>query len=262
MSNTRPPAGTVERAPLKRSAAQPGKGLHTPLFVQVRDHIRRSILEGALAPGDRLPSESALIDQHGVSRITIRQALAELQSAGLIDTVNGKGSYVTRPDHPTTLGPLVGILETMRKRGHRAHGELLSHRVVAASREVAQALALEPGSPVGALSVRRYLDDQPFAIGTTYLDVELARRLAEVDLREIDVATALAVALGMRPAETRCSISAVAAARSIARRLRCEPGAPLLRVRTHTFDLNRRAVTWSQTDCRGDRMDYRVTLRS
>jgi hypothetical protein len=33
-------------------------------------------------------------------------------------------------------------------------------------------------------------------------------------------------------------------------------------VQTHTFDLNRRAVTWSQTDCRGDRMDYRVTLRS
>ena len=32
--------------------------------------------------------------------------------------------------------------------------------------------------------------------------------------------------------------------------------------RSHTFDLNRRAVTWSQTDCRGDRMDYRVTLRS
>ncbi|HPU52346.1 MAG TPA: GntR family transcriptional regulator [Burkholderiaceae bacterium] len=228
----------------------------------MRERLRRSILEGTLAPGDRLPSESALIDQHGVSRITVRQALADLQSAGLIATVNGKGSFVTRPDHPTTLGPLVGILETMRKRGYRAHAELVSHRVVAATREVAQALDIEPGSPVGALTVLRYLDDQPFAVGTTCLDVTLARRLAAVDLREIDVATAIAVELGMRPAETRCSISAVAAPRSIARRLRIEPGAPLLRVRTHTFDLNRRPVTWSQTDCRGDRMDYRVTLRS
>lgn len=262
MSDARPPAGTPLRPSLKRSAAGPDDGPHTPLFAQVRERLRRSILEGTLAPGDRLPSESALIDQHGVSRITVRQALADLQSAGLIDTVNGKGSFVTRPDHPTTLGPLVGILETMRKRGYRAHGELVSHRVVSATREIARALAIEPGRAVGALTVQRYLDDQPFAIGTTYLDEALALRLAAVDLREIDVATALAVELGMRPAETRCSISAVAAPRSVARRLNCEPGSPLLRVRTHTFDLNRRAVTWSQTDCRGDRMDYRVTLRS
>ncbi|MBP6813931.1 MAG: GntR family transcriptional regulator, partial [Burkholderiaceae bacterium] len=113
MRDARPPAGTPRRPALKRSAAGSGVGPHTPLFAQVREHLRRSILEGTLAPGDRLPSESALIDQHGVSRITVRQALADLQSAGLIDTVNGKGSFVTRPDHPTTLGPLVGILETM-----------------------------------------------------------------------------------------------------------------------------------------------------
>ena len=110
--------------------------------------------------------------------------------------------------------------------------------------------------------MRRFVDDEPFAVGTTYLDVAQARRLAAVDLRDTDVAAALAAELGMRAAETRCSLSAVAATRPVARQLNCLPGAPLLRVRTHSFDLDRRPVTWSQTDCRGDRMDYRVTLRS
>lgn len=233
-----------------------------PLFVQVRDHLRSAILQGRLAPGHRLPSESALIAQFGVSRITVRQALHALQAAGLIDTVNGKGSFVTRPDHATALGPMVGILEAMRKRGHRAHGELVSHRVVAASREVASRLAIAPGTPVGALTVMRYLNDEPFAIGTTWLEPTLAERVAAIDLHDTDVAAAIATGLGLRPAETRFSISAVAAPRLIARRLRCAPDTPLLRIKTHSFDLDQRPITWAQTDCRGDRMDYRVTLRT
>jgi DNA-binding GntR family transcriptional regulator len=118
----------------------------------------------------------------------------------------------------------------MRKRGYRAHGELVSHRVVSATGNQ-RALAIEPGAIGRRTHGQRYLDDQPFAIGTTYLDEALALRLAAVDLREIDVATALAVELGMRPAETRCSVSAVAAPRSVARRLNCDPGSPLLRCR-------------------------------
>jgi GntR family transcriptional regulator len=120
-----------------RSAGPPAAG-QSPLFVQVRDALRADILDGALGPGERLPSESALIERFGVSRITVRQALAELQSSGLVQTVNGKGSYVTRPGRGVAQGPLVGVLEAMRKRGHRARGRLLSHRVVKASRAVAR----------------------------------------------------------------------------------------------------------------------------
>jgi GntR family transcriptional regulator len=56
----------------------------------VQQSLRQSILEKQLAPGQKLPSESKLQAQFGVSRITVRQALSALQAEGLVETFNGK----------------------------------------------------------------------------------------------------------------------------------------------------------------------------
>lgn len=232
-----------------------------PLFAQLRDAIRADILRGTLGPGDRLPSEAALIARFGVSRITVRQALAELQSTGLVQTVNGKGSYVTRPGRGEAHGPLVGILEAMRRRGYRARGRLLSHRVVKANRTVARELDVAPDSPVGAVTVLRYRDEVPFALGTTWCDAALAQQLAEQDLTDQDVASAIE-ALGHRSAVTRVRVGATLADARRAARLDDTVGAPLLRVVTTSIGWDRRPVAYSETFCRADMMEYRVTLRA
>lgn len=233
-----------------------------PLFAQVRDALRSDILDGRLAPGERLASESALIARFGVSRITVRQALAELNAAGLIETVNGKGSYVTRPGRGQAHGPLVGVLEAMRKRGHRAHGRMLSHRTVKATRDVARALDLAEGSAVGAVTVLRYRDDVPFVLGTTWCAPEVADRLAAQDLAETDVATAIEAGLGLRSAATRVRVLAALANARIAKRLDYAEGAPVLRIVTTTIGWDQRPIAHSVTDCRADMMDWRVTLRA
>jgi GntR family transcriptional regulator len=232
----------------------------TPLFAWVRDQLRAEILDGQLAPGGQLPSESELITRFGVSRITVRRALAELQSAGLISTVSGKGSFVSRPNNARAHGPLVGVLETIRRRGHRAHGRLVSHRRVAASLEIAQALAIAPGTPVGAVTVLRYRDDQPFVIGTSWFDPALSARVAAEDLSELDVTVVIEEVLGLRVARTRVRVEAVLADARTARRLQCEAGAAILRLHTTSYGFDGRAISHAVTDCRGDLMDYRVTL--
>ena len=79
------------RTPLVTAGA--GVPLHRQLFLVLHDEIAR----GALAPGDALPTEQSLCDQFGVSRITVRRALADLADAGLIERRHGVGSFVTRP---------------------------------------------------------------------------------------------------------------------------------------------------------------------
>lgn len=232
----------------------------TPLFAKVRDQLRAEILDGQLTSGAQLPSESELIARFGVSRITVRRALAELQSAGLISTVSGKGSFVSRPNHARAHGPLVGVLETIRRRGHRAHGRLVSHRQVPASAEIAQALGIAPGTPVGAVTVLRYCDDLPFVIGTSWFDPALSARVAAEDLSELDVTVVIEEVLGLRIARTRVRVQAVVADARTARRLRCEAGAAILRLRTTSYGFDGQAVSYAITDCRGDLMDYRVTL--
>ena len=68
-----------------------------PLYVQLRDALLREIHEGGLQPGDRFPSETAIRDRYPVSRATIRQALADLETGGVIRKVQGLGSFVAAP---------------------------------------------------------------------------------------------------------------------------------------------------------------------
>ncbi len=82
----RPPDGTA------LVSADAGVPLHRQLYLVLHDEIGR----GVLAAGDALPSEQTLCDQFGVSRITVRRALADLADAGLIDRRHGVGSFVTQ----------------------------------------------------------------------------------------------------------------------------------------------------------------------
>ena len=81
--------------------------------------IERTILEGALKPGDRLPSEQALAQQLGVSRVSIRQALHELEQRGLIDRKPGRGTTVraVATESGTTAHSLAALLSSMPGRG-------------------------------------------------------------------------------------------------------------------------------------------------
>lgn len=65
-----------------------------PQYRALAAELRSMIESGQLRPGDPLPSESALVEQHGVARGTVRHALAELEGAGLVESVHGKGRYV------------------------------------------------------------------------------------------------------------------------------------------------------------------------
>lgn len=65
-----------------------------PIYEQIFEQIKAQILSGALAPGDALPSIRALAKDLKISVITTKRAYDELESAGLIDTVAGKGCFV------------------------------------------------------------------------------------------------------------------------------------------------------------------------
>ncbi len=72
--------------------------------------IERTILAGELQPGDRLPSEQSLAQELGVSRVSIRQALHELEQRGLIDRKPGRGTIVRSRESSLTTHPLSAIL--------------------------------------------------------------------------------------------------------------------------------------------------------
>ena len=70
----------------------------TPLYLQLKNKIKREIRTGILKPGDKIPSEAQLQKEYGMSRVTVRNAMEELTVEGYIIKVQGKGSFVAQSD--------------------------------------------------------------------------------------------------------------------------------------------------------------------
>ncbi|MEO1741741.1 MAG: GntR family transcriptional regulator [Cyanobacteria bacterium J06629_9] len=90
-----------------------------PLHVSISEKLRQQIDEGEYLPGEKLPSEHQLMDLFGVSRITVRQAIANLISQGLVQSRQGKGVFVT-PQQKVSYSlssPLVFLEEDLARKG-------------------------------------------------------------------------------------------------------------------------------------------------
>lgn len=104
-----------------------------PLYTQVREVLRERILDGTYAPHAQLPSESEMVALFKVSRITVRQALSDLQRENLIFKIPGKGTFVAKPKAFQHLGQLEGFAEAMVRMGYEIRNQVTSHKTVPAS---------------------------------------------------------------------------------------------------------------------------------
>ena len=68
------------------------------VFRQLADLLRRRIETGEIAPGDPLPSELRLVQEYGISRTTVRQAIAQLRTEGLVKVERPRGTFVRVPE--------------------------------------------------------------------------------------------------------------------------------------------------------------------
>jgi GntR family transcriptional regulator len=85
-----------------------------PLHAQVEERLLRSMVDGVLPPGSRLPAEDHLVERFAVSRTTIRTAIQSLVARGLVEIRRGKGTFVTQPAMTQELTELTGFVEDMQ----------------------------------------------------------------------------------------------------------------------------------------------------
>ena len=143
---------TVERtsgkaAPVSTDAGVP---LHRQLFLVLHDEIDR----GVIAPGDPLPSEQTLCDQFGVSRITVRRALADLAEQGYIERRQGVGSFVR--EHPPTEPSAAGrsYMDGLRQTQFETDVDVVELGALRPPRTIAEALETS-GDLLHVVRVRR-----------------------------------------------------------------------------------------------------------
>lgn len=134
-------------------------------WASVAAELRRAIDKGSHAPGSRLPSERALSKQFGVSRVTMRRAIAELEGEGLLRVARGSGAYV-RADMPVRfqLGDKVRFSKDLTATDANLTRKVFSAKEGPASADIAARLNLQPGEAVLDMCLIAYADALPVSV--------------------------------------------------------------------------------------------------
>jgi GntR family transcriptional regulator, transcriptional repressor for pyruvate dehydrogenase complex len=119
------------------------------LAYQIVEELKQRILSGAITPGEKLPGENSLVEEFGVSRTVVREAVSRLQAAGLVETFQGRGSFVLEVPERTP-----GLREV---RSHRDVLELMDFRIGVESE--AAGLAAGRRTVYQLKGIERALDD-------------------------------------------------------------------------------------------------------
>jgi GntR family transcriptional regulator, N-acetylglucosamine utilization regulator len=141
----------------------------TPLYDLIEQNLRELILRGQLNIGDAVPSEWALADLYGVSRLTVRTALDNLTRQGWLIRRHGVGTFVAHPNITEISPSKLSFTDQMRAIGRKPSSRLVSLQVVVADAEVANMLRLEQDKAVVEIVRVRLADGEPVLLETSYL---------------------------------------------------------------------------------------------
>ncbi len=252
MSSPPKPSGSLLSHRLAPAAAK-------PLYAQLRDELRSRILDGVLHPGTRIPSENELTGHHGVSRITVRQALNDLQNEGLIFRAHGKGTFVSEPTVAQDVTRLRGLSEAVSAEGHEVHNRTLSLTELSVPKYEAQKLAVSERTRVVRIETLRYLDRKPLSIDTIWVPLNVGRRLAKANLGTRDMLDIYENDFGLKLGRADETIEATSANRDQSRRLKINFGAPILHVERVIHLADGQPMHLDFISYRGDAFRYRLS---
>jgi GntR family transcriptional regulator len=229
-----------------------------PLYAQIKDALRERILDGTYAPHSQMPSEHELCAAFDVSRITVRQALGDLQKEGLVFKRHGKGTFVAKPKAFQNVTSLQGFAEAMTSMGHEIVNQLRSFRVVEADRHIAAQLQLQEGAPVVEIHRIRLLNREPVSLEITWVPEAFGQRLANADLATRDIFLILENDCGVPLGHAELAIDAILANDDIADALRVEENSAVLRIERLTHDASGAPIDYEYLYFRGDAFQYRL----
>lgn len=231
-----------------------------PLYARIRDELRTKIVTGTYQPHQRLPSESDLIKSYGVSRITVRQALGELEKEGLLFKVAGKGMFASKPKSFQSLTRLQGFAEAMSQQGHEIYNRLVSLNFLPAPEAIAPRLGVTAGSSITELRRVRHLNREPISFDILYVNSIIGERLVKEDLASRDIFLIEENDYGIPLGFADLAIEAVLADRETAELLQIAEDSPILRVERLTHTEDGAPLNFEYLFCRADNFQFRLRI--
>lgn len=150
-------------------------------YAQVKHFLKAELARGRWPPGTLMPSEADLVAQFKVSRMTVNRALRELMSEGLIERIQGVGTFAAQLQRVSSTLTIRNLHDEILVRGHRHHAELRVLRKEPAPQRLAQQLGLAEGAPVFHSVIVHHENGVPLQLEDRYVNPACAPYYLSVD---------------------------------------------------------------------------------
>lgn len=239
----------------KEPASLPGRRRRSEDAARVRDLLRTEIFAGV--HGHVLPSEPELMLAFAVGRNVTREALDSLRDEGLIERIQGSGTFViaTKAQHRFDR---VHSLHDSVSNSRMVGGQIRSMDTVTAPTSVARQLQLEPGSPCTYLTYTATVGDVAFSISASYVPLEIGERIPS-DRFSGDFYQLLE-SVGFEVMGGAMTVEALAADSMTAQQLQVAPGAALLMFYRRLYGRDDRRLEVGFVRIPGDRLSLHMQL--
>lgn len=233
-----------------------------PIYHQIASALRTHIMDESLQEGDKLPSENDLAAQFEVSRITLRQALAELEREGIIVKRKGMGAFVSMNPQPLiqelNLPSVLG--RKLRREGINLDPEILQSRREGATALAGKALGVSEGTPLVYFERLFLLDGHPIALNRSWLSEARVPGILEDGLIGKHLSVTLAERYDLDPTRIENTIESSHCSPAEMKLLRMNFQASAIVVTATSFDGRDRPIEYSRTLWLGDRVKFRFTI--
>jgi GntR family transcriptional regulator len=153
-----------------------------PLYYQLKEEIKKKILNGIYKENDLIPSERELGEQFNLSSTTVRRALNDLVQERLLERKAGKGTFVRMSKVKRDLRKVLGFTANMQEMGLAPSTRVLSKKIIPANVFARQKLGIDKGASVLKLNRLRMANDMPMMLETRYIRTDLCPGIEKHDL--------------------------------------------------------------------------------
>jgi GntR family transcriptional regulator len=232
-----------------------------PYYYQLLQLLERAIATGALAPGEKIPTEAALCARYKVSRTVVRQALSDLDRTGLVTRYKGRGTFVASPKVSEFVAQsLTSLHEDLSARGERLETKVLRLEVEPVSPHVAQMLRLPESEQIVLLERLRFLGGEPLVVTTAHMPYSLCAPILDLDMSDRSLFETYERELGYQLHRGTRAIESRAASAEVADQLGVAEGAPVLVFSGVTYLEDSRPIEYFVGIHRGDRSRFETEL--
>lgn len=194
-----------------------------------------------------------------VSRITVRQALTELENEGYLYRKQGKGTFVTGRKFTQRLSQFYSFSEEIAKMGSIPSTEIISFDISEAGPIIAEKLKITENEQVFIIRRLRIADNEPFAVETSYIVYKYAKNLTEESVNKFGLYNALKQECGVVMSEATETFEAVNVNSEAAKYLKVGKNAAALHLNRITF-ADGKIIEYCVSIIRGDKYKYTIQL--